>query len=429
MTAPGAAPTRPDPDRYFPCIDGLRAGAAFLVLVFHVAERAGMNRADATSWVADYTSQFGRLGVSIFFAISGFLLYRPFAVAHLDGAPAPALGPYLRRRFLRIFPAYWVALVAYALLAAPALRESITDHLLLRVSLLQGWSDSLALSGVSVAWTLTIELTFYLVLPLYAWLVRRLAGALGRGQALAAEWIGLGAFYALGLLGRWLLAEKLVPIGGLAPWTDLFAMGMVVAVVRARQQQGAKAPALFRYLGRYPLLGVALVLELVWVVAMLDVARGFQPKSLGDEFARHLGYGLVGFLLVTPLVFGNQAKGVYRRVLRSRPVRWTGEVSYGLYLWHVLVLYLLTKDLRPEQVDFWPTLGATFVISLAIASVSFVVVERPAQRLRLHRLLPASGRTPPAATTAPDPAEPTAGPADPAADPSAPTPAGGSPPP
>ena len=406
MTSSGTAPPRTEPDRFFPGIDGLRAAAALLVLVFHVAERAGINRADTTSWVADYTSQFGRLGVSIFFAISGFLLYRPFVASHLAGRPGPALGGYFRRRFLRIFPAYWLAMIGYLLLASPELRDSIVDHLLLRISLLQGWSQSLALSGVSVAWTLTIELTFYLVLPLYAWLVRRLARSLGRGQALTAELIGLGAFYVVGLAGRWLLADRVLPIGNLAPWMDLFAMGMIIAVFRARQREGGGTPAVFKYLGRYPVLGLVLALELVWVVAQLDVPRGFQPKSLADEYSRHFLYGFVGVALLTPLVFGNQTKGAYRRVLCWRPVRWTGEVSYGVYLWHVLVLTLLTEGLRPDQVEFWPALGGTFAITMVIASASFVLLERPVQRLQFHRLVPGAHR--PAAPDPPTPAPPAA---------------------
>lgn len=420
MTPSGAAPSRSQPDRYFPCIDGLRAAAAIMVVAFHVAERAGLNRADGASWVADYTSQLGRLGVSIFFAISGFLLYRPFAVAHLDRRPAPALGPYFRRRFLRIFPAYWLALLGFTLLASPSIRDSITHHVLLRVGLLQGYSRALdggqpiALSGVSVAWTLTIELTFYVVLPLYAWLVRRLGTALGRRQMLTAEWIGLAAFSALGLAGRALLTHKVLPIGGLIAWTDLFAVGMLIAVVRARQKAGGGTPALFRYLGRYPTLALGLALELVWVVALLDIPRGFQPKTLGDEFSRHFLYGLVGLLLLAPLVFGNQQKTPYRRLLRSRPVRWTGEVSYGIYLWHVLVLYLLTKTTPADEVAFWPTFGATLAITMVIASASWVMLERPVQRLRLSHLVPSArrNRSDPDATptSAPDrPAVPSTG--------------------
>ncbi len=400
MTPSGAAPSRSQPDRYFPCIDGLRAAAAIMVVAFHVAGPAtGVNAGD--SWVADYTNQLGRLGVSIFFAISGFLLYRPFVVAHLGRRPAPALGPYFRRRFLRIFPAYWLALAAFILLASPAIRASITDHLLLRVSLLQGYSRSLGLTGIAVAWTLTIELTFYVVLPLYAWGIRRLGTLIGRDGRLSAEWLGLVLLYAVGVTARWLVTDKVYPgaLAGFLAWTDLFAMGMVIAVVRARQKAGGPLPAVFRYLGRYPLLGVAIALELVWVVAMLDVPTGFAPRSLGDELARHVCYGLVGFLLLAPLVFGNQQRTWYRRALRSVPVRWTGEVSYGIYLWHLLVLYLLTKGIdRGDSVSYWPLFGATLAITAVIASASWVLLERPIQRVRLGGLLSATSRVLPSSS-------------------------------
>jgi len=403
VTSSGAARSRTEPDRYFPCIDGLRALAALLVLAFHVAGPTGVNQ--GPTWMADYTNQFGRLGVSIFFAISGFLLYRPFVSAHLEGRPAPALGPYLRRRFLRIFPAYWLALIGWALLGVPAVRDAIVDHLLLRISLLQGLTQAkgagnwpLALSGVEVAWTLTIELTFYVVLPLFAWLVRRLGRAMGPNQMLAAECLGLGGLYVVGLVGRHLLADDVLPIGSLFPWTDLFAMGMVIALARAHQKTGGTIPALFRYLGRYPVLGLVIAMELLWVVAQLDVARGFAEKSLGDEFGRHLVYGLVAFLLLAPLVFGNQDRTRYRRLLRSPPVRWTGEVSYGIYLWHVLVMHLLLE--RWTDLSFWPLLATTLAVSMVIASASYVLVERPVLRLRLTSLVPASRRP---ADTAPAP--------------------------
>src|SRR5947209_19307560 len=90
----------------FPLVDGMRAIAALLVLVVHTSFLSG---ADFGAWYGKYASRFD-VGVPIFFAISGFLLYRPFVAAHLEGKAGPRVGDYAWRRFLRIVPAYWFAL-------------------------------------------------------------------------------------------------------------------------------------------------------------------------------------------------------------------------------------------------------------------------------------------------------------------------------
>ena len=87
--------------------DGLRAIAALLVVVVHVGAASGFT---FRSSLGQYTSR-GEIGVSVFFLISGFLLYRPFAAAALAGRPGPNVRSYLVRRALRIVPLYWVALV------------------------------------------------------------------------------------------------------------------------------------------------------------------------------------------------------------------------------------------------------------------------------------------------------------------------------
>ena len=95
----------------FPTFEGLRALAAVAVLVFHAATftttLAGESRgpAELGAWIQNLN-----VGVSLFFVLSGFLLFRPFVLAHLTGAAGPATRPYLLRRLVRIFPAYWVAL-------------------------------------------------------------------------------------------------------------------------------------------------------------------------------------------------------------------------------------------------------------------------------------------------------------------------------
>src|SRR3954469_5892404 len=107
-TAPLARRPRDDaaPGAHFPCLDGLRAIAALSIVLTHVAFASGANSPNILG------SFFARMdgGVAVFFVLSGFLLYRPFVVAHLHGRPRPAAGPFLWRRFLRIYPAYWVVL-------------------------------------------------------------------------------------------------------------------------------------------------------------------------------------------------------------------------------------------------------------------------------------------------------------------------------
>src|SRR5207248_7970993 len=92
--------------RIFPACDGLRAVAAGSVLLFHVATSTGFV---ARSELGRYFNQLD-VGVDVFFVLSGFLLYRPFARAHLRGEEIPATRRYLVRRFLRILPAYWLVL-------------------------------------------------------------------------------------------------------------------------------------------------------------------------------------------------------------------------------------------------------------------------------------------------------------------------------
>jgi peptidoglycan/LPS O-acetylase OafA/YrhL len=94
----------------FPLFDALRAIAALSVLVTHCSGLTGFNSDNPLGAI---TARLN-VGVTIFFVISGFLLYRPFVAARLEGRPAPSPLGYARRRALRIVPGYWVELTALA---------------------------------------------------------------------------------------------------------------------------------------------------------------------------------------------------------------------------------------------------------------------------------------------------------------------------
>jgi hypothetical protein len=114
-------------------LDGLRAIAALLVLLFHTAAITGNlnNLSGATNWLLSR----GEIAVPIFFALSGLLLYRPWVQATLEPRQTPSVHRYLRKRALRILPAYWVAASAALLLYS---RGHVTD--------IRTWTEVLTLT-------------------------------------------------------------------------------------------------------------------------------------------------------------------------------------------------------------------------------------------------------------------------------------------
>ena len=159
-------PSQPAPrSAHFPLFDSLRAIAALSVLLYHVRDYSGVS-----ATVQRYTGHLD-MGVTVFFVISGFLLYRPFVHARLRGKPPLATGPYAWRRFLRIVPAYWVALIAAGLLLGNY--TVFGTHSPYYFGLLQTFRSDTMFGGISQAWTLSVELSFYVFLPLWAWAIHR----------------------------------------------------------------------------------------------------------------------------------------------------------------------------------------------------------------------------------------------------------------
>jgi peptidoglycan/LPS O-acetylase OafA/YrhL len=195
-------------DRY-PEVDALRAIAAIAVLGTHAAIFAG----------ADYPgSELGRyaqrleVGLTIFFVISGFLLYRPFVAARLRRRDGPRTAAYAWRRLLRIAPAYWVALTLSALLVGK--HEVFSADAPYYYLLGQTYSSETLPGGLTQAWTLCVEIAFYAALPVYALLAARLLRGRPAGMQARAE---LAAIAALALaVATWLAALIVAVVLGAA---------------------------------------------------------------------------------------------------------------------------------------------------------------------------------------------------------------------
>lgn len=361
---------------YFPAVEGLRAVAALLVVCAHVGFVAGVNTG---SGLPGALAARAEVGVGVFFVISGFLLYRPWAVAHLRGEPGPRIGPFLLRRMLRILPLYGLVLAVTLALVPSARPKDGWDAVLLPV-LGQVYRHQTVYLGVPQAWSLCVELAFYLTLPLWAAFVGRHPHPPAR--QFRRELTCIVGLMVTGLSARYLL-EVTEPVpwavwhGFLPVWFDLFALGFLLAVLSVRWSGAAGGRRLAA--GARTTATCWSLAALAYLVLATRLGLGRIPlyeRSPGQAVAEELLWGAVAFLLLLPAVIGTP------RVLLLRPVGFVGLVSYGVYLWHQLVvrelLHFSGRNLF--QVPFGLFAPGVLLGTVALAAVTYLAVERPAVR-------------------------------------------------
>jgi peptidoglycan/LPS O-acetylase OafA/YrhL len=388
--APAAVAPPPGHPR-FPLVDSLRAIAALGVLFFHVGYLSNTG-------VGGFLSH-GDAGVALFFAISGFLLYRPFVSGRLNGARKSTVPAYLRRRFLRIVPAYWLALTVLAIY--PGLPGVFTGHFWVYYGFAQVYSDGWVLNGIGAAWTLCSEVVFYLVLPLYAIAVAAAIGRRSRRWQMWAELALLTVIAAASLAYRYHLAVDNPfdwMLNAFPTQLELFVPGMALAVISAAYQ-GRPLPHVLDVMARRPWIPLAGAVVAYTLAARL--VHGPEYFSFGGHIAafytgrqvvaRALLYAATATGLLAVAVLG--AGGRIRAALGWRLLAWLGLISYGIYLWHQPILDWLCQ---PEigvgchvhgvslirQYPFVAMAVIVCITALVCAAVSYYIVERPILRFK-----------------------------------------------
>ncbi|MGH2802773.1 MAG: acyltransferase family protein [Thermoleophilaceae bacterium] len=406
----------------FPLMDSLRALAALAVVGTHAAF---FSQALAEWGILRALSARLDVGVTIFFLISGFLLYRPFVAARFASESPPLARAYGWRRLLRIVPAYWTALTGSAVWLG--LGVFTAGGVAVYYGLLQVYFPSYALGGLPQAWTLCVEITFYAFLPLYAWLMRRLPATGARGLV-RGELAGLAALFLIALAWQaWRVSAAADPDHAAAAqgllylpaFLDHFALGMGLAVASVALTD-RRLPSPLAVVDRHPWLPWLGALAAFWIVSTgigLDGVGGLaEPTDSAQYFARHYLYALVALGVLMPAVFGDPERGLVRRLLAQRWLLYLGLVSYGIYLWHFSVFVQLDEwgflegAAGPGVMAAWILMGAAG--ATALASASYWLIERPA--LGLKRLVPVR-REAPGAPPREAPGEPLPEPPDEAA--------------
>jgi peptidoglycan/LPS O-acetylase OafA/YrhL len=340
-------------------LDALRALAAFGVMLFHFwVYTEPLPPGASPHTLGERLFESARWGLFLFFVLSGFLLYRPWVRAALAGRERPRVRRYLRLRAARIAPAYYLALAGAGLIAlvgsAPPMRLPTHGTWPLFLVFGENFSDHSLNSLDSPMWTLPIEVSFYLVLPLLGLAALRLGKGRRRQAVVGAGLVAIGVAWAQLATGLWLQGAVLPQM------IPFFAFGMMVAVA-------IEGRSLSRRLCRWLVAGAvaAYLVNLALDVWAPPVSKALEDMPVAAGFACLVAVGAAGEWVP--------------RLLRTRFVVWMGVVSYGTYLWHQPLMCLLgANGLLPR--NLLVELPIVLPLTLAVAWASWHFVEHPVLR-------------------------------------------------
>jgi peptidoglycan/LPS O-acetylase OafA/YrhL len=363
-------------------MDGLRGIAILLVVLFHYWQLSFWaipipGPGDRTLESVQYA---GFLGVELFFFLSAFCLFYPHAKAMVGLGPVPGLRHFAYRRAIKIVPSYWLALFALGVFFADLYPSNYQHGKLADLGLhlvflhnLDEWTQG---SFDGVLWSLGVEVQFYVLFPVLAWLFRR------------SPWLTAAGMVAVALGYRqWERQQELADLPfhehQLPAFFDLFALGMLSAflLVWIRQREAVALRL------RYAFTAVAVTATVLTLVMFdrLHAVRYDAPAAVWQSHNRIW----VGLLFATVAVASVFATSAWRRVLTNRALLFLSAISYNLYIWHQAVGVLIRKRGWWEADTPTPTDDPhwrwtfTFVgvgASVLVATVVTYAFERPLLR-------------------------------------------------
>lgn len=346
-------------------LTGIRAVAALLVVLTHAAYTTGKYPQGFAGLV--YSRM--EIGVPIFFVLSGFLLFGPWVQAVARGGPPPSVRRYAWHRVRRIMPAYAVTVVAaylvYHFRTAGPNPGHTWEGLFRNLTLTQIYTDDYLYSflhqGLTQMWSLAVEAAFYVVLPALAYvlLVVLCRRAWRPGVLLG----GLALLSAVSPLWLWLVhSVDWLPDGArlwLPTYLVWFIGGMLLAALQAVRVRV------------YALAAIPLAV-VCYLIASTPIAGEptTSPHGLRDAMVKTAFYAVIATLTVAPLALGD--RGLYAKLLASRPMVFLGEISYEIFLIHLVTMeVVMVEFLRyPIYTGSMPWLFVgTMVVTVPLAWV------------------------------------------------------------
>jgi peptidoglycan/LPS O-acetylase OafA/YrhL/peroxiredoxin len=397
-TAPAALPAPGKRTPRYTELDALRGAAAVGIVALHAYQNSrtieGYAYAD-NSVVRNLIINLD-FGLGVFFALSGFVVFLPFAKALVEGRPHMGVKEFTTRRVFRIIPLYFVAILVVWNSRYYGGDGQIAD-LVRHLTFTQIYHNDKIFYTIGPSWSLAVEVHYYIFTGILVWILTKfvprvrsrgrrilLVAALPATLAAASLFYKYWAFYVahLGLDNFPPPHHYTVYYSALAR-ADGFAYGMLLAVL---------IPVIGNWRPRGPGVARGLVAIALIPFAYMVAVRGDRAT---DPHVVSLFYyswiGLATVLVIAATVL-SRPEWPWMRLMRSTPVQFTGIVSYSLYMWHEPLMISLEKHhvLNFTNTTTWPlSTLALIAIALVVAWASYHLIEMPGQRLRrllqIHR--------------------------------------------
>lgn len=337
---------------HFKALDGLRGLAVLLVLLSHSSY--------GEIFIHEYLDfrKIGKVGVYLFFVLSAYLLDRQIAQAFiLKKTSKRYWANYAMRRFLRIYPLFFIALLSYGALHLLGFRSvinrliDIPKHLLL-------------LSGEGIFWSIPVEFKYYLISPFIIFFCHKYL-----------KWDRTKLLFLFSILIICSISIELtynLPSYSTLRYLPIFLIGTMISIYELTIKN--KSVNL-----NQPLLGTIGIISL----SLIILSTPYYAKSVFNlEFNLHastlyLPYAILWGIILISTKYG---KGLLNYLLEVKALRFIGTVSFSVYLSHMPIIAFVMEVNIPESFKFY----LFFFLTILLSSLSFLLIERPLSKIRIH---------------------------------------------
>ncbi|MDP4093223.1 MAG: acyltransferase [Bacillota bacterium] len=382
--------------------DGIRAIACLSVIIHHLTQRLTMQAQSAFGQQMQSFFLLGNTGVSVFFVLSGFLLSFPFWKQYLWEEKYPSIKQYALRRAARIMPGYYASLLVTGLIV-PLLfsipTQSMWERLLAGFGFVSGFNyvTFFPCDINGPLWSIGFEVFCYLLMPLFMFGLFSFLGSRRSFKKALLYWIGVFVFIT-GV--NQLIHTFLTPgpvnrgweygiVGGAKYWMpnynpvgffSHFAIGIIAAGVTAWLFKNSQKITALKNKGIFDIIGVFCILGAVLLLWCMRHAPEFSWSLQNQPYY----FPFYAILIAGALVAAPHSKA-FGKILDNRFFKYTAKVSFGLYIWHCLVIYIVTRlwmhNFEVNMMVSFPkwllTSAVVLVGAYIFAALSYKFIEKP----------------------------------------------------